>query len=761
MSKSPIFTQNRELSWLRFNDRVLDEATDETVPLLERLKFVAIFTSNLNEFFMIRVGSLFDLKKMGDTDVDNKTGMTPSQQLKEIYKAVRPLYKKRERILADLESELRMHGIYRLAWNELEPPEVKAAGQYFKAAVLPLLSPQIIDSHHPFPYLRNEAVYVMAKLRYENGHTEAALVPVPDALTGCFFLPGSETRYISHEEIIYANLSSIFKNCDIEEKVMLTITRNGDINPDDEDSEFEGEDFRKRMKKLLKKRIRLMPVRVDLSNEVSKEALDYLHEHLGLTREQVFVTSAPLSAGYMFSLADHVDGAKRQALTYPAFTPRRHPDTMDGEPVISEIRQRDIILSYPFQSMEPFLQLLKQSAHDESVVSVKITIYRLSGKARLVDYLCAAAEIGKEVTVLIELRARFDEQNNIDWSERLENAGCTVIYGFEKYKVHSKICLITRRSKDGVQYITQIGTGNYNEKTATQYTDLSLMTFDQSIGRDANEFFKNMAIGNLEGSYEMLLVAPVSLKSRVLACMDREIAKRENGHITLKLNSLTDIDIIEKLKQASCAGVTVRMIVRGICCILPGIPGKTENIRIISVVGRFLEHSRVYIFGKGEDEEMFISSADFMTRNTQRRVEVACPVLDPYIRKQIHVIIEACLADDTKARLMLPNGSYAPVTPSDALPAPGAGKVVSGFDCQQFLLDLAESDERAGAENIAAGKSRVLTSGRSGKAAGYTAESAADASAAGRKIKKSSDPSIRQKKHKNVFGRIWDAILDR
>ena len=747
MSKSPVFTQNRELSWLRFNDRVLDEATDETVPLLERLKFVSIFTSNLNEFFMIRVGSLFDLKRMGDTDIDNKTGMTPSQQLKEIYKAVRPLYEKRERILSDLETELRMHGIYRLSWKELEPPEVKAASQYFKSSVLPLLSPQIIDSHHPFPYLKNDAVYVMARLKYDDGRTVAALVPVPEALPDCFFLPGSETRYISHEEIIRANLESIFRDCKIEERVMLTITRNGDINPDDEDSEFEGEDFRKRMRKLLKKRIRLMPVRVDLSEEVSKEGRDYLHEHLGLSDEQIFVTSAPLNEGYMFSLQDHIDAGKRQALTYPAFTPKKHPDAGEGERITEEVMDQDVLLSYPFQSMEPFLKLIKQAAYDESCVSIKITIYRLSGKARLVDYLCAAAENGKEVTVLIELRARFDEQNNIDWSERLENAGCTVIYGFEKFKVHSKICLITRRSKEGIQYITQIGTGNYNEKTAAQYTDLSLMTFDQSIGRDANEFFKNMAIGNLEGSYDKLLVAPSGLKSRVLACMDREIAKREKGRITLKLNSITDIDIIEKLKQASCAGVRVSMIIRGICCILPGIPGKTENIRIISIVGRFLEHSRVYIFGDGDEEEMYISSADFMTRNTQRRVEVACPVLDSSVREQIHTIIDACFADDTKARLMLPNGSYAPVTPSDAGPAPGAGKVVSGFDCQQFLMDLAESEETKGQEREARG-GRLLKSGHPGKS---------------RKSPHFDErpEKTHEKPHKNVFGRIWDAILDR
>ena len=704
MSKSPVFTQNRELSWLRFNDRVLDEATDETVPLLERLKFVAIFTSNLNEFFMIRVGSLFDLKRMGDSDIDNKTGMTPSRQLKHIYKAVRPLYEKRERILSDLETELRMHGIYRLSWSELEPPETKAAAQYFKSSVLPLLSPQIIDSHHPFPYLKNDAVYVMAKLRYDDGRTGAALVPVPEALSGCFFLPGSETRYISHEEIICANLESIFSSCVIEERVMLTITRNGDINPDDEDSEFEGEDFRKRMRKLLKKRIRLMPVRIDLSREISKEGREYLYEHLGLSEEQVFVTSAPLNADYMFSLQDHVDANKRQALTYPAFTPRKHPDAAGGEKITEEVMNRDVLLSYPFQSMEPFLQLIKQAAYDESCVSIKITIYRLSGKARLVDYLCAAAENGKEVTV---------------------------------------ICLITRRSGDGIKYITQIGTGNYNEKTAAQYTDLSLMTYDQSIGRDANEFFKNMAIGNLEGSYERLLVAPSGLKSRVLACMDREIAKRENGRITLKLNSITDIDIIEKLKQASCAGVKVSMIVRGICCILPGIPGKTENIRIISVVGRFLEHSRVYIFGEGDEEAMYISSADFMTRNTQRRVEVACPVLDPSVRKQIHTVIDACFADDTKARIMLPNGSYAPVTLSDAGPAPGSEAAVSGFDCQQFLLNLAESEEAKDRET-ADSRGRLLRSETSGKT---------------RRAPRFAEST--PKTHKNVFGRIWDAILDR
>lgn len=651
------FTQNRELSWLRFNERVLMEATDETVPLLERLKFIAIFTSNLDEFFMIRVGSLFDLSHFKTHTIDQKSGWTPGEQLTHIYEAVRVLYARRQQIYQEVEQQLRVHGICQLHYDELAETEVKFVRQYFKSSIAPILSPQIVDTHHPFPHLQNKALHIGAWLKYKN-NPMFAVIPVPAALPEVIFLPGGETRYIRTEEVILEHVSQIFKDDTILEKTVFCVTRNADINPDDEAFDFDSDDFRGKMKKLLRQRQRLAPVRLELSRPISETFLKYLKEHLPVTQEQVYVTNAPLKMGYAFALPAKLSENKRRALTDTPFTPGVPHGVRLNAPITPQVQAHDILLSYPFEGMDTFLHLIRESAYDPDVISIKITIYRLARKAKLVEYLCAAAEAGKDVTAFIELRARFDEQNNIDWSERLEDAGCTVIYGVENYKVHSKVCLITRRSQGSVQYITQVGTGNYNEKTALQYTDLSLITANPAIGQDANHFFQNLAIGNVSGQYEHLMVAPSSLKTGIIREIDREIAKRGEGRIFIKMNAITDIDLIEKLKQASCAGVRVRMIVRGICCILPDIPEKTENIEVISIVGRFLEHSRVYCFGQGNDERMYIASADFMTRNTEKRVEVACPIYDRNVREKIHDLMDTCWADNVKARALQRDGSY-------------------------------------------------------------------------------------------------------
>lgn len=651
------FTQNRELSWLRFNERVLMEATDETVPLLERLKFIAIFTSNLDEFFMIRVGSLFDLSHFKTHTIDQKSGWTPGEQLTHIYEAVRVLYARRQQIYQEVEQQLRVHGICQLRYDELAETEVKFVRQYFKSSIAPILSPQIVDTHHPFPHLQNKALHIGAWLKYKN-NPMFAVIPVPAALPEVIFLPGGETRYIRTEEVILEHVSQIFKDDTILEKTVFCVTRNADINPDDEAFDFDSDDFRGKMKKLLRQRQRLAPVRLELSRPISETFLKYLKEHLPVTQEQVYVTNAPLKMGYAFALPAKLSENKRRALTDAPFTPGVPHGVRLNAPITPQVQAHDILLSYPFEGMDTFLHLIRESAYDPDVISIKITIYRLARKAKLVEYLCAAAEAGKDVTAFIELRARFDEQNNIDWSERLEDAGCTVIYGVENYKVHSKVCLITRRSQGSVQYITQVGTGNYNEKTALQYTDLSLITANPAIGQDANHFFQNLAIGNVSGQYEHLMVAPSSLKTGIIREIDREIAKRGEGRIFIKMNAITDIDLIEKLKQASCAGVRVRMIVRGICCILPDIPEKTENIEVISIVGRFLEHSRVYCFGQGNDERMYIASADFMTRNTEKRVEVACPIYDQNVREKIHYLMDTCWADNVKARALQRDGSY-------------------------------------------------------------------------------------------------------
>ena len=692
-SREAVYTQNRELSWLRFNDSVLSEAMDESVPLLERLKFISIFTSNLDEFFMIRVGSLHDLEALGSSSVDKKSGMTATQQLRAIYQVVGPLYEKRERVFRDVEQQLRLHGVYQLSAGELGTADQKYLRRYFDENLAPILSPQIIDTHHPFPHLQNKVIHVGARLR-RKGKEVLALIPVPAAAPDVVFLPGSDVRCIPTEQILLSQLSSVFSTYTVEEATAFCVTRNADINPEDEAFDFD-DDFRGKMRKVLGKRRRLDPVRLEYSGAVSDPFLAALCERLSLRRDQTYRTDMPMKLGYVFSLADRLAENKRRTLLYPPFHPQAPACVRSGESVTHQIRQHDLLLSYPFESMDPFLRLLKESASDPAVVSIKITIYRLAKRAKLVDYLCQAAENGKDVTVLIELRARFDEQNNIDWSERLEDAGCTVIYGFEDYKVHSKICLITRRERGEIRFLTQVGTGNYNEKTAAMYTDLSLMTASQDIGADANEFFKNMAIGNLERHYRHLLVAPVSLKQRVMEEIDREIAKGPEGRILIKINSLTDLDLIEKLKQASCADVQVQMIVRGICCLLPGIPGRTEHIRIISIVGRFLEHSRVYCFGSGAEERMYIASADFMTRNTERRVEIACPITEAPARQKIHKILDACLRDTLKARVMQSDGTYLRRTPEPR------------FDCQQFLLAeavrQAPSPETAGEAAPASG----------------------------------------------------------
>ena len=680
ISKQGTYTQNRELSWLRFNDSVLDEAVDERVPLLERLKFVSIFTSNLDEFFMIRVGSLHDQEALGSTAVDKKSGMTASQQLTAIYAAVRPLYAKRERIFRDIDRQLRPYGIYQLSYGELENSERAFLQEYYESNVAPILSPQIIDPHHPFPHLQNKVVHVGAWLR--RGEKKVfAVIPLPPSLPEVVLLPGSSLRCIRTEEILFRQLPSIFSTYTVDEASAFCVTRNADVNPDDEAFEYD-EDFRQKMKKVLGARRRLAPVRLEYDREISDCFLQYLCDRLSITLEQAYQTTAPFKMGYVFDLEGKLPEGRRKALLYQPFHPQLPYGIRRKGSVLEQVRQRDLLLSYPFESMDPFLQLIRESASDPAVLSIKITIYRMAKHAKLVDYLCAAAENGKDVTVLIELRARFDEQHNIDWSERLEDAGCTVIYGFEEFKVHSKLCLITRREQGKIRFITQAGTGNYNEKTATMYTDLSLMTADQAIGRDANEFFKNMSIGNLEGKYHHLLVAPTSLKSSLLAEMDREIAKGPEGRILIKINSITDYGLMKKLKEASCAGVQVRMIVRGICCLLPELPGKTENIHITSIVGRFLEHSRIYCFGQGSQERMYIASADFMTRNTERRVEVACPIYDLSVRRKIHQILDACLKDTLKARQMRSDGSYCRRPPEPP------------FDSQQFLLEQAIRDAK-------------------------------------------------------------------
>ncbi len=649
------YTQNRELSWLKFNQRVLEEAQDPSVPLLERMKFVAIFTSNLDEFFMIRVGSLFDMAATDPKTVDSRSGMTPAQQLEKIYEAVAPLYKERDKTYGEIKKQLHPYGVCGLDYKELEQSEKKYVKKYFKEQVLPILSPQIVDAGHPFPHLLNKELYVTAMLKLE-GRSMMGIVPVPNFVSDILYLPGHDIRYIRMEKVIMEHLDLVFGHYEVSERNYICVTRNADIAPDDESLEVT-DDFRFLMKQTLHKRRRMAVVRLEIAEKLNQDMEKYFCEKFNITKKQIFRTKMPMKLDYMFAISGNLPDSMKRSLIYHPFSPQPGRQVEEGS-MMRQIRKQDILLFYPYESMEPFLQLIKEAAFDPSVMTIKITIYRLAKKARLVEYLCAAAENGKEVTVLIELRARFDEQNNIDWSERLEEAGCRVLYGFEGYKVHSKICLITYRQRNEIQYITQIGTGNYNEKTAAMYTDLSLMTANREIGEDAALFFQNMSIGNLDGIYRHLIVSPTSLKPKVLQLMDEEIKKGPRGRVIMKMNSLTDVDFIAKVAEASRAGVKVDLIVRGICCILPGVPGYTDNLTVSSIVGRYLEHPRIFCFGTGADQKIYIGSADMMTRNTEKRVEVACPVLDDGVRRQISYYMDVMLADNVKARVLQSDGTY-------------------------------------------------------------------------------------------------------
>ena len=671
------YMQNRELSWLRFNERVLQEAVGKDTPLYEKLKFISIFVSNLDEFFMVRVGSLFDLSIADKKAIDTKTGMTPREQLAKIYEAAAPLYKMKDEIYDTVSRKLKKHDITHLKPGDLTADEVKYVRDYFNNYVEPILSPQILDEHHPFPFIASKQLCVIGKLQRKK-EQGVAFAAVPPTLPPVLFMPGKKIRYIHIEDIIFMYFDSLFDKYTITKKNIICATRNADINPNDEAYDI-NEDFRSKMKKLLKKRRRLAVVRLEAAAPPDDYTKRLLCDKLSINNSQIFVTRSPISLGYVFGLEDRFSPEQRAALCYAEFEPQlTRGDIMTGED------DEDVLLSYPYESMEPFLNMLKRAAADPDVVSIKITIYRLAKNAKIIEHLCAAAENGKEVLVLIELRARFDEQNNIDWSERLEQAGCTIIYGLENYKVHSKVCLITMNSGGETKYITQIGTGNYNEKTAKQYTDFSLITRNREIGEDAADFFSNISISNLDGEYKHLWVAPNAMKNKIIGYIDEEIKKGRDGEIFMKVNSVTDKDIIKKLRDASVAGVNITMLVRGICCLLPQIPGVTENIRVYSIVGRFLEHSRIYSFGRGSEEKLFIASADIMTRNMDKRVEVGCPIYSEAVKEKIHHYIKICLSDTLQARVLGSDGTYS--VKADTL---------SSVNAQEVLMNEAKHEAKA------------------------------------------------------------------
>ena len=652
---------NRELSWLKFNERVLEEAENPEVPLCERMTFVSIYQSNLDEFFRVRVGSLQDQMLISTEIRENKTKMTSAEQIRAIIKEVKKLNQRKDKAYEKLMKKIEEYGITLITHASAKSEEKKFLEKYFMKEIMPLSSPTIVGKRQPFPFLKNGEIYAVVVLETRNKKERIGIIPCSNnMLTRMVELPGGKGRYMLIEDLILHYIGKVFKGYKVKGKSLLKVVRNADIDADaayDEDL-----DYREFMEDLMKQRKKLSPVRIDLSREMDETVVDALCRYLDVTPDRVFRSEAPLDVSFVFQLQDLL--RRNTELFYEKRVPQKSPEFKDGQSILQQITQEDKLLSYPYDSIRPFLKMLTEAAEDDSVISIKMTLYRLAKQSKVIEALCEAAENGKEVVVLVELRARFDEENNIRWSRMLEEAGCQIIYGLEHYKVHSKLCLITRRGENGIQYITQIGTGNYNEKTARLYTDLSLMTANEQIGMDAARVFQALAKGEVVEDMEHLLVAPKCLQSKVIEKIEEQIQKQKNGetaYIGLKMNSLTDKRIIDKLIDASKAGVKIDMIIRGICCLIPGVEGETENIHVISVVGRFLEHSRIYIFGNGEEAQYYIGSADFMTRNTVKRVEVAAPVYSERLKKRLQDLFDLMLSDNKKARKEDAKGAYSVV----------------------------------------------------------------------------------------------------
>lgn len=678
---------NRELSWLKFNERVLEEAADETIPLCERLSFLSIFQSNLDEFFMVRVGSIHDMQLLSKPVRENKTNMTAGEQIDAILAAARELTAKKDWVYEQVMSQVAEQGIQIVDFHSISDVESGHMKRYFEQEIQPLLSTIVVGKKQPFPFLQNKEIYAAAVLETKNEKAKIGIIPcgsrVFERLIPVPTRPGS---YMLAEELILHYLPSVFSKYKVTEKSIIRVTRNADIDADrmyDEDS-----NYREYMEELIKQRRRLCPIRLEMTRSLDTTITDRLCQILELEPDQVFLSRSPLDLSFVSGIRDALHS--RPELFYQKRSPQPPAAVDPKRRMLDQALEHDILLSYPYESMKPFLNMLHEAAVDPKAVSIKMTLYRLAKDSKVVEALVEAAENGKQVDVLVELKARFDEENNIAWSRLLEDAGCHVIYGLDGYKVHSKLCLITRKDENGIEYITQVGTGNYNEKTSRLYTDLSLITRNQEIGLDALEVFKALSMGETVEQTKCLLVAPNCLQSRVLSFIDREIGRAKEGkeaYIGIKINSLTDKKIMDKLIEASQAGVKVEMIIRGICCLQPGIEGYTENIHVTSIVGRYLEHSRIYIFGAGEHADLYLSSADFMTRNTERRVEVAIPLYDPAIRTRVQELFGIMASDNVKARELCPDGIYRRVPAGD-----------TPLNAQEALFDMAY--EAHGARNI-------------------------------------------------------------
>ena len=653
------YMQDRELSWLRFNERVLEEAADPRVPLLERLKFVSIFVSNLDEFFMVRCGSLYDLSLVEPTHSDHRSKMTPSEELDAIYSRVAQLYPKKDEVIQNINQTLESLHMARLSKKDLNKKQSKWMESYFDSEVAPLLSALILDWQHPFPHLMNKAQYIVVRLKNKENET-FGIVPVPEYLDRIIYVPEMQGSYILLEHLIYHMAEKVFPSHEVLSKTIIRVTRNADINLNPKEMD-EDDDYRNYMKKILKKRNRLAPIRLEYYKHLDDQIKEYLMKQLNIQEKQIFESHTSMEMSHVFGLIDQAPKNFTQPLLYKDYKPNPCANVDLNQLLIPQVLQKDLILFYPYEDIDIFLKLLDEASTSRQVVSIKITIYRLAKHSKIVRALQRAAENGIAVTVLMELRARFDEQHNITAAQDLEEAGCTIIYGFEKYKVHSKLLQIVLKTHKGMKTITQIGTGNYNEKTSRMYTDISYITARDGIGSDAQHFFQNMSLSDVNGSYSYLWVSPNQLKRCVIHQINEQIErakKDEEAYIAIKMNSMTDVEIMKKLKEASQAGVKIQMIIRGITCLLPGIEGQTDNIEVHSIVGRFLEHSRIYWFGPEEDCKVYISSADFMTRNTEKRVEVACPIVDKDCKKQVMEYFKDQWRDNVKTRVMQKDGTY-------------------------------------------------------------------------------------------------------
>lgn len=649
---------NRELSWLKFNERVLDEAASHHVPLCERMAFFSIFQSNLDEFFMVRVGALYDQMLADNHARENKTWMTSEEQLQAIFEKTRIISQRKDHIYKQYMEELEEQGVELLSFSDMLPEDKVYLEKYFEESIQPLLSPQVIGKKQPFPFLKNKEIYAVVVLGGKKGDKLGIIPCSNEVFKRLIPVPSGKNHYMLVEELILHYIPEVFDHYEVKSKSLIRIIRNADIDVDEafDDEEL---DYRDCMKKLISTRKKLCPVKLEHSRVLDDTVIEHLRRDLGIFKDQVFHTETPLELSFLFQIQNAL--REKKELFYEKRVPQNSPEFVDDKPVLDQICEKDKLLSYPYESMKPFIRLLKEAGNDTRVVSIKMTLYRVARNSQIVEALIDAAENGKEVVVLVELRARFDEENNIEWSQRLEDAGCRLIYGLDHIKVHSKLCQITYMSEEGARYVTQIGTGNYNEKTSKLYTDLSLMTADQEIGEEAAEVFHKLCLAQTVEHTNHLLVAPKCLQNKLIDKIEAEITKVKEGtagYIGVKMNSLTDKKLIDKLIEASMAGVQIDLIVRGICCLIPGVEGYTDNIQVISIVGRYLEHSRIYIFGKGGDSEVYIASADFMTRNTTKRVEVAAPVYDPELKERILESFNLMLRDNVKASVLKSDGNY-------------------------------------------------------------------------------------------------------